>query len=208
MNQFLHLCPWHFLNCCSSAETKSEWVHQQVSLPWLPKEQYLWLLLPSVSLSQSLCWFSEPEVMGIFLPSTGNLGWGAWCRTVISPLRETWAERYPSWFSTTTCKLGTSLFHISTPPSCLKCPLLFVHSYMTSVQLDSGDSQQWLFCSLVVLFVMVVKGSKHSTYLLCHIELKYLNFVKFSILVLILRIEREISCWLNHLKPFLFVYTF
>ena len=29
------------------------------------------------------CWFSQAEVMVSSLPSTGNLGWGAWCRAGI-----------------------------------------------------------------------------------------------------------------------------
>ena len=26
----------------------------------------------------NLCWFLQPEVVGIYLPGTGTLGWGAW----------------------------------------------------------------------------------------------------------------------------------
>lgn len=50
---------------------------------WTLEECLLFLQL-SVSLSHSLCWFSQPEVMGTSLPGTGTLGWGAWLGTGIS----------------------------------------------------------------------------------------------------------------------------
>ena len=45
----------------------------------------------------NLCWFLQPEVVGIYLPGTGTLGWGSWF--VAEPLS---SEDIPPEFSCTT----------------------------------------------------------------------------------------------------------
>ena len=98
------------------------------------------------SLSHSLDWLSQPEVMGASLPSTGPLGWDWDCPSGAGDsllLRVTSAAKIPLWFLTATPWCRTSWFTL--------CP-----SYQSSCgffSYISGSSERWLFCSLVVILM-------------------------------------------------------
>ena len=131
--QSLHPLPihaWHPSSCWPGAESQSGWgcIHSQTT----------WALFSGVSWKSSsfFCrpnphWFLQPDVMGIYLPSAGTLGYVIWPGTGIL------LPRYPSWFLSTTCECGDYPFcccHLSIPHCiCVPlCPSPHLHSLYPS----------------------------------------------------------------------------
>ncbi|KAF6094767.1 hypothetical protein HJG60_011865 [Phyllostomus discolor] len=95
------LLPW----CWSSEGVLSLCVGSLRGTAWKSSSFFHWL---------SPHWFLQPELMGIYLPGTGTLGWGAWCGAGTPH-----SQYIPPKFLSTTHGLGTSPFHVSTPPTSL-----------------------------------------------------------------------------------------
>ena len=51
---------------------------EEVSFCVIPQEELL-----GDPVASSTCQFSQPEVVGTYLPGTGILGWGDWCGTLL-----------------------------------------------------------------------------------------------------------------------------
>ena len=88
----------------------------------------------------SIHWFLQPEVMGTYLPDTGNLAGGLVWGWI------SFSQDIPPKFLSTTCGCGTSLFCISVPPATLDgCG--FFNSVVVRLPFDltSDGSEWWLF---------------------------------------------------------------
>ena len=133
-------------------------------LPWCWSSE-------GVSLSKSLCGFFKRNCLGLqkFLPPTQSLldfaarsyedlsswswnpGVGAWCG---AGTPHSWG--IPSKFLPTTCGCGTSLFHVSAPPTSLDvCG--FFNSLVVRLPFNSVfvGSEWWLFYSVVVILLLL-----------------------------------------------------
>ena len=110
---------------------------------WISRSFFHWL---------NLCWFLKPEVVGTYLPVTGTLVWGAWCRTATP---HSWD--IPPGFLSTTCVCGTSSFHVCASPSLDGCG--FFNSIVVRLPFKSisDGSEWWLFCIFVVILMWLCK---------------------------------------------------
>ena len=110
----------------------------------------------------NLHWFLQPEVVGIYLPSTGTLHWGAWYGAGIPHCQD-----IPPEFLSTTRGWGTSMFLVCAPPTSLDgCG--FFNSIVVRLPFNfiSDSSEWWLFYILVVILMWLCEEA--SCVHLCH----------------------------------------
>ena len=101
-------------------------------------------------------WFLQPEVMGTYHPGTGTLGWGAWYGAGTPHSRD-----IPPKFLSTTRVWGTSLFHVSTPPTSLDgCGFFNSIAVSLPFNLISDGYEWWLFYILVIIYDVAVQGGE------------------------------------------------
>ena len=125
----------------------------------------MWRLLRMFSFSHwpNIHWFLQPDVMATYLLGTGTLGWIVWWG---SGIPRSWG--FPPNFYPPHMGVGLPLpcLHTFLCIS-MSLPLLLVWMNRTSLNpwlLDchtawfSDDSFWYLFCSLVVIFAVVVQG--------------------------------------------------
>ena len=96
------LPPW-----CWSTEVVS--LSRQVHV-WVPQEELL--RPPTASPNDNLCWFSQPEVEGTYLPSTGILGRGPGVGLGLLAPEISLTNFYPH-------GCGASSFYLCDPPTSL-----------------------------------------------------------------------------------------
>ena len=111
--QFLPVCHWCPSSFCPSAGAQGEWVCVSPksildSLRGDAWESRSFFCCPNPH------WFLQPEVMGIYLPGAGTLGWGAWCGAGIPCFWDNPPNIYPPHMG-----VGPSVLHlhVSTPPT-------------------------------------------------------------------------------------------
>ena len=152
--QFLHVCHWCLSSCYPSAGAQREWVSLSPCMGSLRRTAwdsrcFFYLLNPR--------WFLQPEIMGIYLPATGTLDWGAWC----------WAgtprsQHIPPKFLFTTHGCGASSFHNSTPSAHLDgCGFFNFIVVRLPFNTVSDSSEWWLFYNLTVIFMWLYKNTSH-----------------------------------------------
>ena len=92
---------------------------------------------------------------------------GAWCGAGIPYFPD-----IPPKFLSTTCGCGTSLFHVSTPPTSLGgCGFFNSIVVRLPFNLTSDGSEGWLFYSLVLILIWLCKEVSRA-YLCCHLDQK------------------------------------
>ena len=78
--QFILACHWYLSSCYPGSGAQREWVWVSPcmgslrGITWNSRSFFYWLSSPC---------FLQPEVMGMYLPGTGILGWEACCGTGI-----------------------------------------------------------------------------------------------------------------------------
>ena len=152
--QFLSVCHWCLLSCYPGAGAQREWVWVSPCVgslggtAWDSSSVFYWLCP---------CWFLQPEVLGIYLSGTGNLGWGSWCGCATPCSRD-----IPPKFLSITCGCGATLFHVCALPTsldgCVFLNFIVVRLPFNSI---SDDSEWWLFYILVVIFMWLCEEANH-----------------------------------------------
>ena len=117
--QFLPICHW----CPSSSYPASQWGWVCTS----PKSiggPFRWVFWEPCSFfcCPNLHWVLQPEVVGIYLPGSGTLGWEVWCGAGIPRSTGFPCSRgVPSHFYLPHMGVGPPVLHlcVSAPPTCL-----------------------------------------------------------------------------------------
>ena len=139
------------LQPAAGAQREWVWVGESVCVcslrgtAWCSSSFFHWL---------NLCWCLQPEVVGTYLPGTGTLGWGAWCR-VGTPCSQ---DNPPECLSTTH-GVRDQPVRICTPPTSLdECG--FFNSIVFRLLLNSvsDGSKWWWFFILVVILMWLCRG--------------------------------------------------
>ena len=137
----------------------------------------------------NLCWFLQPEVMGTYLPGIGTMDWGAWHVAWIPC-----SQDIPPEHLSATRGCGTSLFHISTPPTSLDgCG--FFNSVIVRLPFNSiyNGSEWWLFYTLVVILMWLYK--ELSRVYLCHCLDQKFSLINLKIL-LYSSLQKKVAGWI------------
>ena len=103
------------------------------------------------------CCVLQPEAVGTYLPGTGALGWGAWCRS--GTLR---SQDIPPECLSTTCGCRSSPFSICTPSTSLDgCGFFNSVVVRLPFNLISECLEWWLFYILVLILMWLCKEMSH-----------------------------------------------
>ena len=133
--RFLPVYHWCPSSCCPSAGVQWEWVSVISKSAVDPLRGDAWESC-SFFCHPNPHWFSQPEVLGTYLPGTGTLSWVVWCGAGIPHFQYIHPDFYPQNTMPVLC------LNISAPATCLDecdfCNSLVSDFHTAQLSDDSG----------------------------------------------------------------------